>query len=773
MTDAQGYGTCDLVLTSVPGLYFFSVSIGDFAITRNIRLNVNPGPACTFSLSPANVNAGAPGMTGAVGVTTQTNCGWTATSNANWITVTTGASGTGNGTVAYSVSPNAGVPRAGTITIGGQTFTVNQAAPGSGGALTITTGAALPAGISGTAYSASIGANGGTPPYSFSATGIPAGLAVNPTTGAITGTAGPVGSYTFTVTVKDNAGQSQTQTVTLTVVSNSPGANPSITNTSFPNGTIGTAYSQNLTAVGGCLSPFSAPPVFTLAGGSLPAGLSIVASPSGITTIAGTPTANGTSTFTLKVTDNCGRSGTANLSLTIGTGGGPGPGPGPGPVGLAASPNQLQFSVQSGTAAVSQPISLTANVAAQYSVQIQYNSGAPLTWLTVTPIGGSVPATLNVTATPGLLPAGTYTAQILLSAGTTTTGVTVPVTLRVLAPPAPLILPSSLTYVYQQGTPPSGAQTLNVGSTGGQFDFTVTTTTESGGSWLAATPLVGSTPGLVTVTVNPIGMPTGTYKGVVKVAPVITGVDPISIPVTLSIPQNAPVVTAVVNAASFALGPISPGEFVTIFGSAMGPATLTQGSKTSEGRLETVVAETQVLFDNIPAPVIYTSANQISAIVPYGVYGRATTRVEVEYRGAHSVGFELRVADSAPGIFTVSPQGQAAAINEDGTINSSSNGANPGSIVAIYMTGEGQTDPGGVDGRFASTLLPKPLLPVTAQIAGQAADILYYGAAPELPAGMMQVNVRLPDDLPHGTAVPVVIFAGRAASQSGVTIFVK
>jgi photosystem II stability/assembly factor-like uncharacterized protein len=84
--------------------------------------------ACSYSIDPTNLSAPAEGATGTVAVTTGSWCNWTAVSNDAWITVTGGSSGTGNGTVGYSVAVNSGGARTGTITIAGQTFTVNQAA---------------------------------------------------------------------------------------------------------------------------------------------------------------------------------------------------------------------------------------------------------------------------------------------------------------------------------------------------------------------------------------------------------------------------------------------------------------------------------------------------------------------------------------------------------------------------------------------------------------------------------------------------------------------
>jgi len=86
-------------------------------------------PTCTYSLNPASASFGASGGTGTVAVTTSSpTCSWTALSNVAWmIHVTAGSSGTGNGTVTYSVEPYSGTgSRSGTLTIAGHTFTVTQ-----------------------------------------------------------------------------------------------------------------------------------------------------------------------------------------------------------------------------------------------------------------------------------------------------------------------------------------------------------------------------------------------------------------------------------------------------------------------------------------------------------------------------------------------------------------------------------------------------------------------------------------------------------------------
>jgi uncharacterized protein (TIGR03437 family) len=86
---------------------------------------------CTFTLAPTSQNIAASGGNGSVNVTSQSGCNWTATSNHDWITISSGASGSGNGVVNYSVATNSGAARTSTLTIAGQTFTITQAANAS------------------------------------------------------------------------------------------------------------------------------------------------------------------------------------------------------------------------------------------------------------------------------------------------------------------------------------------------------------------------------------------------------------------------------------------------------------------------------------------------------------------------------------------------------------------------------------------------------------------------------------------------------------------
>ncbi|MBI3697004.1 MAG: IPT/TIG domain-containing protein, partial [Acidobacteria bacterium] len=230
--------------------------------------------------------------------------------------------------------------------------------------------------------------------------------------------------------------------------------------------------------------------------------------------------------------------------------------------------------------------------------------------------------------------------------------------------------------------------------------------------------------------------------------------------VTTTLPGPNPAITAagVVNAASFLGGPVAAGEIVTLFGTGMGPATLVGLSLTRAGFVDTFLSDAQVLFDGTPSPLIYVSANQTSAIVPYAVAGKSSTQLQIEYQGRRSTGVSLPVAAAAPALFSLNASGKGggAILNQDSSVNAAANPADKGSIVVLFGTGEGQTTPGGTDGKLAAGTFPKPLLSVSVKIGGLDADILYAGAAPGLVAGVLQVNAKVPDGVASG-AVPVVL----------------
>jgi uncharacterized protein (TIGR03437 family) len=240
----------------------------------------------------------------------------------------------------------------------------------------------------------------------------------------------------------------------------------------------------------------------------------------------------------------------------------------------------------------------------------------------------------------------------------------------------------------------------------------------------------------------------------------------------------------VVNAANFLGGGVAPGEIVTVFGSAMGPAELSPMRLTEDGLIPTNIASTRILFNGAPAPLLHVSERQSSAIVPYGVAGSSTVQVAVEYRGVTSDSITLPVLPSRPGVFSMngSGRGQAAILNDDGALNLPGNPAARGSIVVLYATGEGITDPPGIEGRPIGAIPPRPRQKVEVwvpaipdddcQDCAAHGEVLYAGAVSGAVPGLLQVNVRLPENAMPGDAVPVTLVIG-SLSSAPVTVAIR
>jgi len=223
------------------------------------------------------------------------------------------------------------------------------------------------------------------------------------------------------------------------------------------------------------------------------------------------------------------------------------------------------------------------------------------------------------------------------------------------------------------------------------------------------------------------------------------------------------VAEGVTNAGTLKAGPVAPGEIVSIFGFDLGPAAGVGLQVDASGKVTTDLGGTRVLFDDIPAPLVYVSANQVNVIVPYAVAGAASTKVQVSYQGRVTNTITLPVTAASPGVFAIT--------NSDGGVNSAANPSAQEGVLVIYATGEGQTSPGGVDGSVATAVFPKPVLPVSVTAGGQAAEVLYAGAAPGFVAGVMQINLRVPAGL-RGT-VPLQIKIGDATTPAGLNVFIR
>jgi uncharacterized protein (TIGR03437 family) len=200
---------------------------------------------------------------------------------------------------------------------------------------------------------------------------------------------------------------------------------------------------------------------------------------------------------------------------------------------------------------------------------------------------------------------------------------------------------------------------------------------------------------------------------------------------------------------------IAPGEMVRITGTCLGP-------------LEPGTGGSAVLFDNVPAPLLRVQAAEILAIAPSAIAGKSTAVLSVDYLGGRASA-TLDVQPAAPGVFTTQAA-QAAAINEDLTLNSPRNPAPAGSVVALFLTGAGLTEPPLEDGVPAAPPSPPLALGIQVSVAGVPAEVLYAGAAPGL-AGLAQVNIRIPEVAPSDAA-PVKLTVGGIGRNQPVTLAV-
>jgi uncharacterized protein (TIGR03437 family) len=445
-----------------------------------------------------------------------------------------------------------------------------------------------------------------------------------------------------------------------------------------------------------------------------------------------------------------------------------------------AVPPMLEFVSQTGQPA---PAAQTFAVPASFgtfTVSPQTASGG--NWLSVS-VSNDGAAQGVVTVDPATLRSGTYQGSVAVSASAAAESLTVPVTLHVYdSLPALTVTPASASLLAVQGNA-ANSVALQVSTGDIVLPITLSVSTTDGANWLNASirqpdygqsggsdGLVPATfPGTISITANVASLAPGAYSGTVTAtASSGTLAIPVSLIVLANLPPPAPtgtlpLVTAVLNAASFAAGSLSPGEIVTLFGQNFGPA-IPAGVTVSNGKVSTMNSTVQVLFDGVPAPLLYVSPTQINTVVPYEVNG-ALTNVSVLYNGTSISSGGYSLVSAAPAIFAI--------VNQDGSINTVSNPAPRGSILQIYATGEGVTQPAGVTGGVTGGTIKTPVQPVALTLGGVSAAVTYAASAPGQINGLFQVNAVVPQSLTPNSALPIVLTVGSTQSPANATVAVK
>jgi uncharacterized protein (TIGR03437 family) len=246
----------------------------------------------------------------------------------------------------------------------------------------------------------------------------------------------------------------------------------------------------------------------------------------------------------------------------------------------------------------------------------------------------------------------------------------------------------------------------------------------------------------------------------------------------LELSGNAPLpqsgILGVGNSATYTMSTgFAAGELVSLYGIGLGPSQAVTATPNATG-FPTQLNGVQVMIAGSPAPLLYVGPNQINLQIPFETTMGYIAFPAVEVNGpSGKLTFQANALPS-PGLFYAGTPPNAAALNEDGSVNSASNPAKPGSVVALFGTGAVLAS--GGDGELAPSATPLSQQANHFQVFdnyGNELALLYVGAAPGLSDGIFQINVQVPaGDLdPTLTLRSATIFG--TASSNSVRIYVE
>ena len=728
-------------------------------------------------------------------VTAPNGCIWTATSNVSWITITSGESGNGNGTVEYSVAANPGTSsRTQTLTIASQTFTVIQAGTPQVSALTVgprVLGFSATVGDAPARQGFQIGSDAGTVNWTATVKLLNGSgwLTVSPTSGTATlaqpaisivevnyGALGGAGVFQAMITVTDTATGSSIA-VSVTAVLSAPVARLSLSQTAF--------VFQGVT---NWPPPPQSLTVFNQGTGTLNWSLSglpswLTASPQSRTVGAGS---SSLVTLTANLTGQA--SGINQALVTVSA-----PGASNAPQLVAVTLNVVSTSTAAsadlspnGMLFVAEPgvtIQQTGTVPGEQELTVNNTGGGTLTadfvaatssggeWLMVSPPSGTAsggPFPTQVSVNPVGLAPGVYRGTV--DGSFSSSG---PQEVEVLL----IVTPPGTSPQTQSGLPraaqcaPSGLQLLSTTIGSGlslpvSFPRVLTAlVVDDCGSTVDNATLVASVEGL---NIPLRGLGTGLYSGTwvpvneaAEVAITFAALHPTFAQVqrsftvsTAAAPGAVSLPTlfadGVVEGAGFTKRrPLAPGGIISLFGARFAG----ENNFATQLPLERELAGISVRIGGQDAPLYFAGPGQINAQVPFEVNTGDSVPVATSVGGLLTAPQNYLIAPVQPGIFIAGEN--AAILDASFQLVTAQNPAHPGDTIQIFATGLGETDPEVGSGEPAPSFSTVSN-PVTVTIGGIAAPVVFQGLAPGF-VGLYQVNAVVPSGVAPGDAVPLVL----------------
>lgn len=329
-----------------------------------------------------------------------------------------------------------------------------------------------------------------------------------------------------------------------------------------------------------------------------------------------------------------------------------------------------------------------------------------------------------------------------------------------------IVSPSQLQFSWTSGDrtpPPQVVEITSVG--GGSVSWTASTNV----SWIRIFPNSGTTPATLTVSAEPMGLVAGSHTGTITVRS--QGQPDRLVTVTLLVTRPIPVISAIVNAASFQPGMV-PGGLASLFGTNLSNVT---GLELTGGALNWKGTSVRVEGRYVPLLAVAKRGGQeqINFQVPFELGTPAKVTVIVDNNGATAEARDVSLLRVQPGIFerlAGDLRRHAAAVKTDGSVVGPENPVARGDVVMLYLTGLGPVVPIVPTGVLGPRNPPaETWLRPTVLIGGVSAPVLFSGYAPDF-LGLYQINALIPEGVAPGPAPLEVLIEGAQSQTSLIQI---